>query len=74
MGAGVKRSRENSPSPAILPKARRKENSDSDSLTEDEEVNKRLAARQLQKEQTVECFNSGLKDFGITKTMERAAG
>lgn len=49
-------------------------NSDDDFLTEDDEVNKRIEARQLRKQQNIECFMSGLKDFGITKTMERAAG
>ena len=48
--------------------------SDDDFLTEDEGVNQRLAARKKSKEQNEECFTSALRDYGITKTMEQAAG
>ena len=50
------------------------ENSDSDFVTDDEQVNKNIAARQLRKRQNQECFDGALRDHGITKSMERAAG
>ena len=73
MGTRIKRPERNSPSTSKSPRPP-PQNSDSDFLTEDEEVNKRLEARKLKKKQILECFHSGLTDYGITKSMERAAG
>ena len=62
------------PGPSKITAIGQEKNSDSDFVTDDEEVNKRIKERQLRKEQNMECFMGGLKDYGITKTMERAAG
>ena len=48
--------------------------SDDDFLTEDEEVNQKMAARQLKKQQNFEIYISALKDYGINKPMEKADG
>ena len=72
MDTGVKR-HANEPDTRVA-KVPRIDNSDDDFITDDEEINKRLASRKLRKEQNVECFTSGLRDYGITKTIERAAG
>ena len=75
MGAAVKRpAATTSASTSTPPVKKIRDNSDSDFLTEDEEINKRLAARQLKKKQNHELFTSALRDLGITKTMEKAGG
>ena len=64
-------SRPTSPAPSVITVTN---DSDDDFLTEDEEVNQRLAVRRKKKETGTECFMTGIADYGITKTMERAAG
>ena len=60
----------------IASKISKKQDNDSDDdfLTEDEEVNQKLAARQLKKQQNFQVYIGALKDYGITKPMEKADG
>ena len=71
MGSSIKRA--GTPPTSSTPK-RARTDSDSDFITEDEEVNKKIEKRNLIKKQNHDLFSSALRDLGITKTMEKAAG
>ena len=76
---GTKLKRQGSPTPSTstsTPKRPRPTNagSDSDFVTEDEEVNIRLETRKQVKAQNSELFTQALRDLGVNKTMEKAAG